>query len=339
MKFSIIVPVYDVEKYLDECVRSILSQTYTDFELILVDDKSPDNSPAMCDAYAKEDSRIRVLHKPINEGLGFARNSGMDLAQGEYVLFVDSDDTIAAEALASYAEAVKDNPDVVASGLTLCFENKKGETIRREELKPQAFDSGNTAQGKADVFAMLTENRVFQYACTKAYKRELLLSTNVRFEKTKLIEDYLFNMEVFTSAKRICALDASFYFYRKPKHETLASKYSPEFFELSKRRYRLAKNYLEAFDKDEKYADLFRVDYVKHCVSAVVRNHSKSANLTKREQKRFVLELLEDPLTVETVRDFAPQGFVYKFLKRIMLKKKVGTFYFFCTTVAAIRGF
>ena len=75
MKFSVIVPVYGVEKYLDECVQSILSQTYSDFELILVDDKSPDNCPVMCDAYAAQDARVRVIHKEANEGLGFARNT------------------------------------------------------------------------------------------------------------------------------------------------------------------------------------------------------------------------------------------------------------------------
>lgn len=339
MRFSVIVPVYGVEKYLDECMQSILSQTYTDFEVILVDDKSPDNCPAMCDEYAKKDSRVRVIHKPVNEGLGYARNSGIEIAQGDYVLFVDSDDTIAINTLSYYSNAIQQSePDVVASGLTLCYEDKKGKTVRREELRPSAARI-DTRQGKADVFALLTENRVFQYACTKAYRKELLLLQNVRFEKTKLIEDYLFNVEVFTKAKTICALNESFYFYRKPKHETLASKYNPEFFELAKRRYRLAKEYLETFDEEGKHADLFRKDYIKHCVSAVVRNRSKSANLTKAEQKRFVLNLLEDALTVETVKNFTPQGMLYKFLRRIMMRKKAKTFYLFCITVATVRAF
>ena len=82
MKYSVIVPVYGVEKYLDQCVESVLAQSFEDFELILVDDQSPDRCPAMCDAWAQRDDRIRVIHKPVNEGLGFARNTGMAVAGG-----------------------------------------------------------------------------------------------------------------------------------------------------------------------------------------------------------------------------------------------------------------
>ena len=91
---SVIVPVYKVEKYLDNCVRSILTQTYSDFELILVDDGSPDNCPKICDDYATNDDRIVVLHKQ-NSGLSDARNSGLKIAKGSFVTFIDSDDYVA----------------------------------------------------------------------------------------------------------------------------------------------------------------------------------------------------------------------------------------------------
>ena len=132
MKFSIIVPVYGVEKYLDECVKSILAQSFTDFELILVDDKSPDNCPKMCDDYAVADSRVKVIHKEKNEGLGYARNSGMAVAEGEYVLFVDSDDTILLDTLEKCNSAIGDGVDILVYGMKLCYENKAGETIRSE---------------------------------------------------------------------------------------------------------------------------------------------------------------------------------------------------------------
>ena len=93
---SIIVPVYKVENYLQKCIDSILAQTFTDFELILVDDGSPDNCPALCDAAAKKDSRVRVIHKQ-NGGVSTARNAGLDAAQGNWIAFVDSDDTAAPE--------------------------------------------------------------------------------------------------------------------------------------------------------------------------------------------------------------------------------------------------
>ena len=104
-EISIIVPVYQVEKYLNECIDSILAQTFTDFELILVDDGSPDNCPAQCDAAAKRDSRVRVIHKQ-NGGVSTARNAGLDAAQGNWIAFVDSDDTAAPEYLEKMHKAV-----------------------------------------------------------------------------------------------------------------------------------------------------------------------------------------------------------------------------------------
>lgn len=92
-KISVIVPVYNVEKYLDRCMQNLLNQTLQDIEIILVDDESPDNAPKMCDNYAQSDSRVHVIHKK-NQGLGLARNSGLAIAKGEFVAFVDSDDYI-----------------------------------------------------------------------------------------------------------------------------------------------------------------------------------------------------------------------------------------------------
>ena len=91
VKFSIIIPIYNVERYLETCVNSILTQTYSDYEVILVDDGSPDRCGELCDHYAESDSRVKVVHK-VNGGLSSARNAGLDIAMGEYVIFVDSDD-------------------------------------------------------------------------------------------------------------------------------------------------------------------------------------------------------------------------------------------------------
>ena len=98
MKISIVVPVYNVEKYLDRCIKSLLNQSIEEYEILLIDDGSKDNSGKMCDEYQRRDSRIKVFHKE-NEGLGLTRNYGMNQAAGEYILFVDSDDYIAQECL------------------------------------------------------------------------------------------------------------------------------------------------------------------------------------------------------------------------------------------------
>ena len=115
-KISVIIPVYKVEKYLDRCVNSVLNQTLKDIEVILIDDGSPDGCPAMCEEYKKKDNRVRVIHKE-NGGLGYARNSGLEIATGEYIAFVDSDDFIEEDMYESlYSDAIKYNADVVLQG-------------------------------------------------------------------------------------------------------------------------------------------------------------------------------------------------------------------------------
>ena len=120
---SVIVPVYKVEAYLDRCVQSIVDQTYRNLEIILVDDGSPDNCPAMCDAWAEKDSRIRVIHKE-NGGLSDARNAGMAVTAGEFVGFVDSDDSIAPEMYQMLLERMNaDGSDIAACGVEMVFED------------------------------------------------------------------------------------------------------------------------------------------------------------------------------------------------------------------------
>lgn len=123
-KISIIVPVYNVEKYLEKCVRSILAQTFTDFELILVDDGSPDSSGAMCDQFAEQDQRVKVIHKE-NGGLSDARNAGIEIATGEYLGFVDSDDYIADDMYELlYTNIVKEDADLSICGIYDVYEGK-----------------------------------------------------------------------------------------------------------------------------------------------------------------------------------------------------------------------
>ena len=117
-KVSIVVPVYKVEEYIDRCLDSLLNQTLKDIEIILVDDGSPDNCPKICDEYAQKDARVRVVHKQ-NEGLGYARNSGMEVAVGEYIAFVDSDDFVDIRMFEELYDVARGNDsDVVYCNIT-----------------------------------------------------------------------------------------------------------------------------------------------------------------------------------------------------------------------------
>lgn len=131
---SVIVPIYNVETFLERCLNSIVKQSYTNLEIILVDDESPDNCGDICDRWAERDNRIKVIHKK-NGGLGFARNSGLDIATGEFVAFVDSDDYITYDFIEKYVNhMILEDADLVIGGLTRKF-------IDGSEIKKQVTDS------------------------------------------------------------------------------------------------------------------------------------------------------------------------------------------------------
>ena len=136
-KVSIIVPVYNVEKYLNRCIQSLLNQTLKDIEIIMVDDGSPDRCPQMCDNYAKKDNRIKVIHKQ-NAGLGYARNSGLEIATGEYIAFVDSDDFVNSQMYETlYNNAVSTKADVVYSGFRKEFNKNRFLNVRECNIRTE----------------------------------------------------------------------------------------------------------------------------------------------------------------------------------------------------------
>lgn len=211
-RFSIIVPVYNVEEYLDECVQSVISQTFMDWELLLVDDGSPDGCPAMCDNYAALDSRIKALHKK-NGGLSDARNVGLDVASGDYALFLDSDDFWGQKnALERLEERIKTvNADIVIFGCT-DFNIKTGEVIvSRSGYDLELFSKGN----KKDVLHYLFSTKMLPGGATIfAFKRSIIENNMIRFKVGIQDEDYDFVLGVFLYAESIDAIDDPFYMYR-----------------------------------------------------------------------------------------------------------------------------
>ncbi len=221
-RISVIIPVYKVEKYLHTCVDSVLRQTFQDFEIILVDDGSPDNCPALCDEYAGGDSRIRVIHKE-NAGLGMARNSGLDISSGEYVCFIDSDDYIAPNTLEyCYGLAAKENADQVRF---LFRRFSDSDDIHSDIVTvDNDYSVGHgpeKIQPVLNIISPLFDRQTFfapstASACTALYRRELIEKSNLRFlsERKIMSEDYLFNVDVGAVCDKIIYTSNEFYYYR-----------------------------------------------------------------------------------------------------------------------------
>lgn len=184
-KISVIVPVYKVEKYIGECINSILAQTFKDFELILVDDGSPDKSGEICDSYAKNDNRIKVFHKK-NGGVSSARNFGIDKAVGEWLCFIDSDDTILPTYL-EYFELDKVKSDIYMQGYVKVKESRIIETHDFTKCKESDF---------ANILAYSEDNNIINSPCFKLYKSSIVNTNRVRFDiRTSYGEDHLFSLD------------------------------------------------------------------------------------------------------------------------------------------------
>lgn len=201
---SVIVPVYKVEKYLNRCLDSILSQSYKNLEVILVDDGSPDNCGKICDEYAQKDGRIKVIHKQ-NGGMSSARNAGLEIATGKYISFVDSDDWLDFKFIETLRNAMIET-DVDMTACAFC--RTKGDVAKRNKFEQ------NSKIVKDKYFAIFDENSYAGYACNKLFKREIIEKYNIRFdEKIFNGEDFLFNLEYIHNSQRTSFIDQDLYFY------------------------------------------------------------------------------------------------------------------------------
>lgn len=214
---SVIVPVYKVEAYLDKCIQSIVDQTYRNLEIILVDDGSPDNCPAMCDAWAAKDSRIKVIHKE-NGGLSDARNAGMAVATGLYIGFVDSDDYIAPNMYwLLYERLNADGSDIAACGVEMVFEDGSPSRMLTQP--------GTCVLTREEAMeAVLRESWLKQPVWYKLYKAALI--RDIPFPVGKYHEDVFWTWQAVAQAQRISIFDTPCYFYLQRSGSIMGESYS-----------------------------------------------------------------------------------------------------------------
>ncbi len=220
---SIIVPVYNVEQYLRECVDSILSQSFTDFEVILVDDGSPDNCPKICDEYAEKDPRVKVIHKP-NGGLSSARNAGLDIATGEFVGFVDSDDIIESEMYEKLVSAImKNDADICFCRVVAISETGD------QQPNGKYFGIGSSVLEGYRVLEMLVKggcgsSTYYESIWNKLYRRKLF--SNIRFPVGKRHEDAFVVHRIYDLCDRVAFIEDALYLYRLRSGSIMREPYS-----------------------------------------------------------------------------------------------------------------
>lgn len=201
---SVIIPVYKVESYLHRCIDSILNQQYKNLEVILVNDGSPDNCGNICDRYAKQDNRIKVIHKK-NGGLSDARNAGLEIASGDYISFIDSDDLIHPQMYSKLYNLIKKTGADIAQCEYVRFDRG----VNLQDLNENAVEKVYTNIQALE--ALIESNKLVPPVWNKLYKRDLF--SKIRFPKDKIHEDEFTTYKLFFEANKIAYIDLPMYYY------------------------------------------------------------------------------------------------------------------------------
>ena len=291
-KLSIIVPVYNCEKHLSGCIESILNQTYMNFELLLVDDGSTDNSGMLCDDYMRKDNRIQVIHQ-TNSGVSVARNTGIRHADGKYIMFVDSDDCISDEFLYSAVlDLIQTNTDLYISGIRM--DSYDGERItKKQEYTINRSQSLSVKQ--------LLEKCNVDYPiinicgpCCKLYKKSVIDSHGILFnENLSLGEDTDFNLRYLKNIDSVYFSSSIYYFYRRGNENSLFSRFHKETYDVHVYVYDRFRNLMQLKGCNHGSMLMFEDMYCDLIVGCI-HSYFRTDSTTKNEKKELLKKVADN---------------------------------------------
>ncbi|PXX52508.1 glycosyl transferase family 2 [Hungatella effluvii] len=303
-KVSIIAPVYNVEKYIKRCIDSILEQTYSDIEVILVDDGSKDSTGKICDEYAISDQRIKVVHKE-NGGLGIARNSGLEMATGDFVTFIDGDDSITNDHIKKMVKALeKDDADTCLAGHTKIYADSRvehinvcaGKIFKGEEVKNEILTRmvGSNPDG-SDYIEMSV--------CMVLLSKKIIDEFGLRFhsERDFISEDLIFDFDYYPRSKKAVVIDDVGYYYYD-NEGSLTTKYNPKRFEKQKEMTREVierAKYIGIYEKCEQRILNTFVSISRYCIKL----EQKFSNNSYKTYKTNATKILKDAFLQKALTD------------------------------------
>lgn len=257
MKYSVLIPVYNVEEYLEECVCSVLRQTFQDYEIVLVNDGSTDASPEVCDRFSKRyPDKVKVIHKK-NEGVLLARNEAIRQASGERVIFLDADDCLRMDALMQ----IHDTFEKHQCDMVIYNYSTSPDFGSARAAVPFADDTCMDAEGKKQLYTLLCDVSYLNGLCFKSMKKELaeLLLSREEWRHITNGEDLLCTLPLVTSAERIVYLDQVLYYYRKRPHSAVHT-FHPKRLQSVKTVHREFKQYIDLWQMPELHARHYAKD-------------------------------------------------------------------------------
>lgn len=252
MKYSVIIPVYNVEKYINRCLKSILSQRYDDLEIIVIDNGSTDSSGSICDTYASEYSNISVYHIE-NHGVGSARNFGLSKARGEFIYFVDSDDYLVGNLFAEFEDKLTPDFDLLVFSYYNSFEQEMTEKNRTKKILP--YNGSYDKYDFSKIFKDLFLSDMLYTVWNKFYRREFLIENNISFEKYELGEDVRFNLNAYRNVNKVYISQDSYYVYVIGRKGSAMSSYNPKRLQYQLQELELVDSLLKDWNIDSSNLD------------------------------------------------------------------------------------
>lgn len=303
---SIIVPVYNVERYLEQCIESLVNQTYKNLEIILVNDGSTDSSGSLCEKLAKTDKRIRVIHKN-NEGLGFARNTGMEVMNGKYVTFIDSDDYADSNLIELlYTNLKNENADTCIGGFKRV--KNSGEVIFKEQYDRVVYSDGEVKNNllikmlgsspeKSDAIRMSVWNVI--------YSADIIRNSNLKFpsERELISEDIIFDVKYYQGSKRVVVIDSLAYNYRI-NEESLTRKYKSDRFEKCKILYEELKNQVNKIYDDDMAILRVQRQFFVNIRECIKQENTKISHKNIKEAISNIEYICKDDVIQDIIADY-----------------------------------
>lgn len=322
--FSVVMPVYNVAPYLEKAIESVINQSFTDFEIILVNDCSPDNSAEICKQYSEKYENIKVVTHEVNKGLSQARNTGFKEVTGKYVWFMDSDDYVDTDLFEKvYASLQQNSAQVVVFGCKEEYYDKQGDISKVVEMTPEAALCATEEELRKHILE-LELGTFYGYAWNKFYSTAHIRENQLKYENIVLIEDILFNVKYFTNIKSMNVLDITPYHYAKRGTNSLTAKFVPQYYQVHRERIRLLLDQQKQWGTaGHKEKGIIANIYTRYIFSAISRNCDKRAEMSHRARKNWLKDIYKDEMFCELIPYANPEGKVLKVMAELLKKNSV----------------
>ena len=334
---SIIVPVYNSEKYIEKCIDSILNQTYKNLELILINDGSTDNSGHLCDVFANVDKRVKVKHMK-NSGVSSARNKGMKIATGKFIQFVDSDDYIEPNMVEALTNETNNNSDMVLCGYKRISKDNNGKINQtNSKLYNKVYISRKMF---LDEFGVLFNYYYINYLWNKLYVADIIKKFDITFDNSmNWGEDLIFNLNYLSYCNKITIIDKYLYNYIDYNNDSITSTFNSELYNNQQNMYKSVRKFLVSNDEylgvNKEIVEIKFTNAMMMCLSNLF--HSDSS-YKKLEINNLVLQIIEDDIVIQNLKYFAYGSIQNKLVGKLIKHKSLNFIIYFFRTKSYIKN-